>query len=494
MLDMKNPYSTLLYALLFIWLIVMYSCGRDEIYEGNDIDIATSIDTLLFDTVFTEVGSVTRSFKLYNDLDKPVGVDVILEGGSSSFFRINADGIPVSEINQVTIQANDSVYVFVEVTIDPDQPISISPYIVEDRVLVRGGDQEVIVHLEAFGQNANYVGGKNIESIVNLCANGDVVWDDPKPYVIYGILAIQECELLLTAGTDIFVHGGLVINREDSITYNAGRIITLPGGSIRSMGTADSPVTIQSDRLEMEFQDIAGQWFGVVLNKGSANSYFEHTIIKDAIYSMFIDSVDQVDFHNVQFKNSLSVGLFASQSKTNITNSLIYSAGSYGVYYHYGGGHNITFSTIASYTNQTEAIRMQNYLCTDPLCLGDILTNPLTTRITNTIISGASDDEILIDEFDGGDAFTIDYHIDNSLVRVEDLLETYPNFFDHCNNCINYDGTDTLFIDVNENNYDLDSLSIAVQKATSISGINSDLLGRSRSGTPDIGCYESQFK
>lgn len=491
---MHGVLSPLSGTIVLMAIILLVSCGRDDIYEGNDINIETSIDTLLFDTVFTEIGSVTRSFKLYNDLDKAVSINVTLANGENSVFRINADGVSGIDIHDVIVQAQDSAYVFVEVTINPDEPLSTSPYIVEDDIIITGGNMENQVHLEAFGQNANYIIGKDITTIGDLCATGNIVWDDPKPYVVYGILAISGCELTLPAGTDVYVHGGLVIDRVDTITYNAGRIITLNGGSIKSLGTAANPVTFQSDRLEMEYQDIPGQWFGILLSKGSAPSSFDHTIIKDAIYSMYIDSVSQVDINSVQMLNSLSVGLFASQSKTTVTNSLIYSAGSYGIYYHFGGEHHISYTTAASYLNQTEAIRMQNYFCTDPLCLGEIKTNPLIARIDNSILVGGSRDEVLLDEFDGGDLINLDYQINNSIVRVDELLESRPNFFDNCENCINYNGSDTLFVNVNENNFELDSLSIAEKKAQPISNITTDILGRVRGVNPDIGCYESQFK
>ena len=118
--------------------MMLYSCAREDVYMGDDIDISTSRDTIMFDTVFTEVGSATRSFKLYNSKSKAVAVDIKLQGGATSFYRINADGIVGPEINNATIQANDSLYVFVEVFIDPDLPLSKSPFVVKDQVVITG--------------------------------------------------------------------------------------------------------------------------------------------------------------------------------------------------------------------------------------------------------------------------------------------------------------------------------------------------------------------
>lgn len=483
---------------LLLSMALIMGCSREEPYQGDDIDFSTSVDTLLFDTVFTEVGSVTRRFKIYNPLAQAVALDISLVGGVGSPYRINADGITGPEINQVTIQAQDSLYVFAEVTIDPDQPLSISPFIVEDQILITAGSTSQVVQLEAFGQNANYVIGRDVSTQVNICTSlSNVTWDDPKPYVIYGFMGIVGCKLVLPPGTDIYIHGGLFFDDQDTITniFNAGSIITLDGGSIESNGTADQPVTIQGDRLESGFEDVAGQYYGIRIGSGSATSTFKHTTIRNGIYGLLIDSAQQVIIENSQFLNSASVGIYADQAKTDITNTLIYSAGSYGLYYLYGGEHRMQYVTVASYNNQTEALRMQNYKCTDPLCLGEILTSPLTIDIDNSIFSGSSRDELLIDEFDGGDAFTLDFQFSNSIVRVDELLDSRPNFFDFCDPCISYNGSDTLFIDAPNYNYDLDSLSIAERMAAPIFGINTDVLGRMRSGgSPDIGCYESQFK
>ena len=104
---------------------------------------------------------------------------------------------------------------------------------------------------------------------------------------------------------------------------------------------------------------------------------------------------------------------------------------------------------------------MENYLCTDQLCLGEIRTNPLMATISNSILVGSSRDEILIDEFEGSDPFTVDYTFNNTMIRIDEFLESRPDFFDNCNDCINFNGTDALFVDVNDNNFELDSLSIA---------------------------------
>ena len=47
--------------------LVISSCRKDDYYTGSDVVLRFSVDTLTFDTVFTEVGSATRVLKVYND-------------------------------------------------------------------------------------------------------------------------------------------------------------------------------------------------------------------------------------------------------------------------------------------------------------------------------------------------------------------------------------------------------------------------------------------
>ena len=72
----------------------------------------------------------------------------------------------------------------------------------------------------------------------------------------------------------------------------------------------------------------------------------------------------------------------------------------------------------------------------------------------------------------------------------------YPNFFeDFTTDCINAVYGDTLFVSINENDYQLDTLSIAEEAAKVINGISLDLLNRARDATnPDIGCFEYQYE
>ncbi|MFZ1582054.1 MAG: hypothetical protein WAT26_12970, partial [Saprospiraceae bacterium] len=138
-------------------LVSIVSCRRDDYYEGNDVELAFSVDTLRIDTVFTTLGSATRWFKVYNKKDQPILVDIKLRQEKNAFFRINADGVKGPLVENLEIAGGDSIYIFVEVTVDPDQPLSLSPFILEDQIDIDANGKIFTAHLEAWGQNANYI-------------------------------------------------------------------------------------------------------------------------------------------------------------------------------------------------------------------------------------------------------------------------------------------------------------------------------------------------
>jgi hypothetical protein len=373
----------LLVMILACCLIVLSSCQREDYNDSTDAKITFSQDTLRFDTVFTTLGSATRYLKVYNPQSQPILVDVGLRNQAGSFFYINADGIKGPVIKGLEINANDSIYVFVEVTIDPDKPWSISPFVIEDVIEVTVNGNTFTANLEAWGQNANYIPstlGKGGGALLT-CQLGEQVWDDPRPYVIYGILYVDSCTLVLPPGTRIYVHGGIV--RRESTVYNDGMVIFLNHGRLDSRGTVQQPVVIQGDRLEKEFADASAQWVGLLFWKESTGNTLTQTTIKNAIFGVRADSLATVSLDGCRIFNTGSAGIIARHASVNATNCLIHSSDAYGVQCTYGGQYRFDYCTIASYQGQNEAVFLTDFYCSDILCSQGVRLNPLQASFTN---------------------------------------------------------------------------------------------------------------
>ena len=121
---------------LIIGISAIISCNPENSFvTDSGAKLEFSKDTLQFDTVFTELGSATRILKVYNRHDKSIRISkIMLAEAPNSSFRINIDGISGTSAHDIEIAPNDSMYIFGEVTIDPDQPVSVSPFVIDEEL------------------------------------------------------------------------------------------------------------------------------------------------------------------------------------------------------------------------------------------------------------------------------------------------------------------------------------------------------------------------
>ena len=435
----KYPVKYLSVILLAL-ISMFYSCQDDTVSTATDIPLSFSLDTLRFDTVFTSLGSATRSFKIYNELDEAVILDKIQLRNSSGFFRLNIDGVSSSSASQVRIEALDSIYVFAEVTIDPDNPLSVSPFIIEDLIDIEAKNSMYQVRLEAWGQNANYLPSRSANGQVNYisCDLNNWNWDDPRPYVIYGALVIDSCRVNIPAGQSVYMHGGIAINELG--VYNDGLLIFLSNASLTTNGTVDEPVRFLSDRLEEEFREVGGQWGGIILNAGSTNNTLRHTQIKNSIVGVSVDSTSSLRMEECEISFTSGSAIAAAHASIYAQNCLFYENGGNNVNLTYGGSYIFNHCTMANYNNQETAINANNFRCSDAFCQGPIAVNGLFAEFNNCIVVGNDDDEIsLADVTEGAQPNLFSYQFNECVVKVDDLLDpdAFPNFFDNCRNCLN---------------------------------------------------------
>lgn len=475
-------------------LLAFLSCDREVYLEDPSAMVFFSQDTLRFDTVFTEVGSITRSIRIYNPYNKYLRLDrVYLKADKSNFFRLNVDGQATNDARNIEIPPKDSVYVFAEVTISPDMPVSISPFIVEDDIVVEQNGREQSVLLQAYGQNANYIpnrffGGK--QALLS-CDFNTITWDDPKPYVIYGVLAIDSCELVIPEGTQVYVHGGIGYS-SGRIPYNDGVLVVLKDGKLSVQGSVDQPVVFQGDRLESEYSDVPGQWGGIFIGTQATGSSIQHAIIKNSIVGVRVDSLGDVTVDKSQFYNQSAVGVYSFHAKSvNISNSLFYNPQSTAISLQYGGTHQIDYCTVVKNTStKGSALAASNYRCLEPpACLTGFLHNDIELNVRNTVFQSNAEDAL---NFARRADAKFDYNMEHSAIKAKELFSDYfADFKDKCLNCVYIQPKDTLFLDAGNLDFRLDTSSILNARALPLIDIQTDLLEQSRDvTTPDIGCYE----
>lgn len=478
-------WSVLLLAVLLI------NCRDEEVFTSDPSQLLTfSLDTLRFDTVFTQRGSATQIFKLYNDHSESLRINNIRMGrGEDSKFRFNVDGFKGPLVENLEIGPKDSTYAFVEVTIDPNEPLSVSPFIIEEKMIFETNGVEQVIEVEAWGQNANYLPALNQNNAISVlsCDQGVIDFDDPRPYVIFGAFIIDSCTVRMAEGTRIYVHGGLGMVSEDFI-FNGGFILIGSNGTIECNGSLENPIVWSTDRLEESYQDDGGQWAGIRIAGGSTGNVFTNTTIRNSIIGLEVDSSASVVLDKTQIHTTSGNGLTGIQANILAQNCLFANNQGSAFVALQGGNYEFEHCTFANYGTDQSAIGLSNFRCLDLPGCNQAIAAPLNFTAKNSIVHGSSEDQILLSAADGVD---FNYNFDHCIVKTDEIIDDFPDFFDHCNECFEPNFRDPLFTNIDETDYTLDTLSVAIDRG--VTGvINDDIIGFPRSGTPDLGCYEYQ--
>ncbi len=324
---------------------VFISCEDNFFTSKKDNSLEFSTDTLTFDTVFTTLGSTTEKILIFNNNRQAINISSVrIAGGKSSPFRINVDGL-INENNSfmnIEIPAKDSIYIFVEVTVNPNN--SNSPVLVDDSIVFVSNGNSQRIRLEAFGQNMILLKNKFIFNDTTLNAN--------KPYLILGDFEVDSAKTLtLLPGCKMYFHN------------NANLVVN---GNLKAEGTFNQPIEMRGDRLDkIKFVDavpynyVAGQWGGVYLLWNRGNHVLRHVNINSAYVGLYYNNSDRetlpnLEIENCRLHNFVFYALVVQNGNVKVVNSEISNTGSFSVYLN-GGMHTFIHTTIANYYNNNSA-------------------------------------------------------------------------------------------------------------------------------------------
>ena len=381
------------------------NCRKENRLTDSSAKIEFSKDTIVFDTVFTTIGSTYERFTIHNPQNTTISISNIRLGkGTTSQFRINVDGVPGTTITDTEILPKDSVYVFVEVTIDPTS--GLNPFVVEDDIFFTLNGNTSNVHLAAWGQDAYFH--------YNELVCGEI-WNDDKPHVLYGVSAVgfpgidSGCTLTINQGARIYAHSGAVL-----YVYKSKLIVN---------GTQSSKVVFQGDRREASFANEPGQWFGIRFAIAQ-NSKIEHAIIKNGTVGIYADTAfggatsgDSIKLRNVESLNHSYASLLAQGAHINAENCMFSRSGNNSVALRLGGNYYFNHCTISNYWNHstrtTPAVVLNDYYEVN----GGIEPRRFHKAIFhNSIIYGNNDNEITLDTVPGP---SVNYLFNHCLIKTD---------------------------------------------------------------------------
>lgn len=453
----------------FLLTILFYfSCKKDHFITSPDASLGISIDTLSFDTVFTTVGSVTQSFKIFNNNDQKLRLSQVrLSGGAASAFKININGASSLEADNIEINASDSIYIFVQVNVNPTS--ATAPFILSDSISIDYNGNKRWVQLQAYGQNAVFL--KKIK------LTGDITWNNTLPYVIMGgILVDTTANLTITKGTKIFLHADAPFLVDGTLTVN---------------GTKENPVIFSGDRLDEDYKDLPGSWPGIYFNNSSKNNSLKHAIIKNAYQGIIAQGLSSTNTPKVNLSqciidNIYDAGVLGINTNIYADNCLISNCGS-NIQTGLGGDYRFINCTVASYSN-TYMAHKNPVLQLSNSNQDGTSTAALNALFQNCILwgdGGIVDNEIAVDK-KGANPFSVTF--DHVLYKAKNDIANAA-FISSIKN------EDPMFdsINVSKNIYDFhfnNKPSSPAVNAGVVTPFIYDLDDKLRNSPPDIGCYE----
>lgn len=509
--------------ILFVGILVsLTSCRKDFDFETSNGGLEFSRDTVYLDTVFSKTGSSTYELKVYNRSNKDIKIPSIRLAKADSKYRMTVDGmtgINNRVFNDVELLAKDSLYIFIETTVDI---VDADPtdFLYTDQILFGNGTSQQKVELVTLIQDAYFIYPNRVGTVYdsieygfdelgevtrvvgrdlqeNHPINGDeYTWKNDKPYVVYGFASVPNNKTLtVNAGARIHFHAesGIIVQEGGTLKVN---------GAPSTTAALENEVIFEGDRLEPGFSDVPGQWETVYFREGSKNHTLNHLTIKNALVGiMAINNFeDPIAINNTKIYNSAAYGLLAQHAKIDATNLVINSnsRGIASLALQLGGSYNFTHCTINNErsTSSHVSVQLSNYIL-------DANNQPIAFDLTaanfnNCIIYGSNSRQLLISK---NDTKQFEFKFDHCLIKFDKAgnsqLINHPEYqfedgIHYIGNLIARNSSEFKpdFLDTQNNKLNIGDNSAAKGAANfNFSTGTFDILGNTRTNPSDIGAY-----
>jgi len=498
-----------IFSLSLLFVFFYTACRKDFSTVLSSGKLTFSKDTIFLDTIFTNIGSSTRQFKVYNKSNQAITISKIaLERGATSFYRLNIDGVAGQDFQNIDILAHDSIFVFVEATIDFN---AVTNPLYTDKILFDSGNNAQAVNLVTLVQDAHFLfpsrDANGIKETITLgidekgapiqvngfFLNGNTTFTDDKPYVIYGYLGVPEnATLTINQGVQLHFH------------ENSG-IIVSKNASLKVTGSLNNKVVFQSDRLEPSFKNTAGQWGTIWLRAGSKDNDITNAQIKNSIIGILVDSISgntspTLTIKNTEIYNTTNFGILGRETNIEGENVVIANNGQSSLACTIGGTYKFTHCTFANfYTSgfrQFPTLLINNFFSFREANGAETFqTRDLNQALfINCMIDGNQNIEMVLDKKDGS---AFNYQFESNLIKFNDLNKTFISnpLYDFNNTTFfnqNILNGEAKFKDVVTNQLIIGKDADVINKANANGALQVpfDILGIDRTQNPDIGAYQ----
>lgn len=464
----RNNIFFSLIVCLILGVSLASSCRKDDFTTSASARLTYSDDTLRFDTIITQLGSITNAVMIYNRGSSAIHIEsVSMSKGSQSGYTIAINGQRGKDLHNIDIHSGDSLFVFVQALLTSNGHDSIQFH--NENLEIRYNCNTDQVPVTAWGIDAQKCKAQRIEQ--------NTVWASHKGFLIYDSLVIApNARLTIEAGSKLFFYG-----KANLIVY----------GTLEVKGTLDNPVLFHSHRLDSAYQQRYGQWGSIIFKPGSRNNDLNYADIMNATTGLMLtaDPKGQIDIRltNSKIENMTYAAIFAQNAKITASNCVFADCSINILRLTEGGNYDFRHVTISNYDYLANryasgySVYVNNYR--------DAQAIPLQSfSLMNSIIVGNHSNEIKLDPQQSGDF--------NAKLGYCLIQQDSANLGAWITSGVisrKANASSRIFL---ESTYDLrlDSLSEARDKAdlTIASELPTDKLGNSRlaDGKPDLGAME----
>ena len=321
-------------AMLATMLALTTSCIEDGFTTSSSDLLEFSCDTLSFDTIFTEQGTPTKQFVVYNRHKKQINISSIsLSATDGQRFYLNVDGMKGEVFHDVAIRGEDSIFVFVESKLNANG--QDAPLLAEDCInfTTNGVTQKVV--LRAWGQDVERLTRPQFTADTRLTAN--------KPYVIFDTLYVAPgATLTIEPGTTLYFHDKAAMRID---------------GTLNACGTQSKPIHLRGDRTDYLFDGanydlMTAQWGGIDFTPSSTGNELQYVLMRGSTTGVTVEA-ESADTRTLHIFNSVlhnaSTSVLTSLNAWIDAEGCEFSNSAYDVVALVGGKYHFTQCTFSNY-------------------------------------------------------------------------------------------------------------------------------------------------
>ena len=415
--------------ILFSFLFVVFACKKkdEQLSMDPELDLGFSMDTVIFDTVFTDVLTVTKRLKVTNRAKNAVNIDHIYVNPNSPYSLI-VNGEETNDVQNMFLRGGDSFLILVKAVLGKNN--TAGAFVVEDSIQFITNSNNQSVKLISWGRDAIF------HSREVVC---DEIWTSEKPHIIYDFAIVpSDCSLTIEAGAEVYVHGGGAVTwdfGQDFIVpmYGPGLII---GGQLLINGTTGNRVTISDDRLEEGYEHRPGMWGEIQFLNSSNDCEINYCDISNANIGVRIGKLDADNDPDLIMRNTLIrdmryIGIQSWSADVNMENCVITNCAQHSADLAAGGTYNINHCTFAEYdfeftrSDDVASLKLSNFV---QFQNGASIGSDLKFAMSNSIVWGEKGnqdevEEVLLPPSGGGYLYVANF-FDNNRIRSthEDVI------------------------------------------------------------------------